>query len=80
MFLSPNGNFVLRDNDSVSIMASPKDTAEFFRKIGVVSHRVKTALIIGGGKVGYYLAAQLLDMGIRVRIIELDRARCETVV
>ena len=73
----PNGNFVLQDNDSVSIMASPKDTAEFFRKIGVVSHRVKTSLIIGGGTVGYYLATQLLDMGIRVRIIEQDRTRCE---
>ena len=73
----PNGNFILRDNDSVSIMSSPKDTAEFFRKIGVVTHRVKTSLIIGGGKVGYYLAAQLLDMGIRVRIIEQDKARCE---
>lgn len=73
----PNGNFILQDNDSVSIMASPKDTAEFFRKIGVVTHRVKTALIIGGGKVGYYLAVQLLEMGIRVRIIEKDKARCE---
>ena len=73
----PNGNFILQDNDSVSIMASPKDTAEFFRKIGVVTHRVKTALIIGGGKVGYYLAVQLLEMGIRVRIIEKDKTRCE---
>lgn len=73
----PNGNFVLQDNDMVSIMASPKDTAAFFRTIGVVSHRVKTALIIGGGKVGYYLASQLLETGIRVRIIEQDRDRCE---
>lgn len=73
----PNGNFVLQDNDSVSIMASPKDTAGFFRTVGVVSHRVKTALIIGGGKVGYYLAAQLLETGIRVRIIEQNRERCE---
>ena len=30
-------------------------------------------MIIGGGKITYYLAHQLLDMGIRVKIIENDR-------
>ncbi len=73
----PNGNFVLKDNDSVSIMASPAHVAEFFRKIGVQTHRVKTALIIGGGKVGFYLAKLLIEMGVRVRIIEQDLERCE---
>lgn len=73
----PNGNFILKDYDNVSIMASPAHTAEFFRKIGVQSHRVKTALIIGGGKVGFYLAKLLIEMGVRVRIIELDKERCE---
>lgn len=73
----PNGNFILKDHDNVSIMASPAHTAEFFRKVGVQSHRVKTALIIGGGKVGYYLAKILIEMGVRVRIIEQDKERCE---
>ena len=73
----PNGNFILKDYDNVSIMASPAHTAEFFRKVGVQSHRVKTALIIGGGKVGYYLAKILIEMGVRVRIIEQDKERCE---
>ena len=35
----PNGNFILQDNDSVSIMASPKDTAEFFRNAALDCHR-----------------------------------------
>ena len=34
-------------------------------------------LIIGGGRIGYYLAHQLLEMNIRVRIIEQDTKRCE---
>lgn len=46
----PNGDFVLKNNDNISIMASQQHTAEFFRKIGVHSHQVKNALIIGGGK------------------------------
>lgn len=73
----PNGDFVLKNNDNISIMASQQHTAEFFRKIGVRTHQVKNALIIGGGKIGYYLAHQLLEMNIRVRIIEQDTKRCE---
>lgn len=34
-------------------------------------------MIIGGGKAAYYLARQLLKMGISVKIIEIDKARCE---
>ncbi len=30
----PNGDFVLRDGDLVSMMAVPKETAKFFRKWG----------------------------------------------
>ncbi|MFR1114078.1 MAG: Trk system potassium transporter TrkA [Blautia sp.] len=72
----PNGNFTLQDNDSVSIMGTPQNTAKFFSKIGVNSHQVKDTLIIGGGKITYYLAHQLLSMGIRVKIIENDKERC----
>lgn len=34
-------------------------------------------MIIGGGKAAYYLASQLLHMGISVKIIEQDTKRCE---
>ncbi len=72
----PNGNFVLRDHDNVSIMATPQNASKFFSKIGVNTDRVKDTLIIGGGKITYYLAHQLLDMGIRVKVIENDKDRC----
>ena len=35
-------------------------------------------MIIGGGRAAFYLAKQLLAMGIQVKIIENDRTRCET--
>jgi len=34
-------------------------------------------MIIGGGKIAFYLAQQLIETGIRVKIIEQDRDRCE---
>ena len=34
-------------------------------------------MIIGGGRSAYYLAQELLTMGIEVKIIEKNRSRCE---
>ncbi len=73
----PDGNFMMREKDVVSIVASPKRASQFFKKIKVQTNQVKDALIIGGGKVSFYLAKQLLSMEIDVKIIEKDRERCE---
>ena len=66
----PNGDFVLKNNDLVSMMAVPKETAKFFRKMGIPTHQAKSTLIVGGGTIAYYLAKQLLEMRVDVRIIE----------
>lgn len=73
----PNGSFVLRDNDLLSIIASPHVASTFFRKIGLKTNQVKNTLMVGGGTVSYYLASQLSSMNIDVKIIESDRKRCE---
>lgn len=73
----PDGNFVIRAGDYVSIVAAPKKGSEFFRKIGIKTNRVKDTIIVGGGDTAYYLAARLLQTGIRVKIIERNPARCE---
>lgn len=73
----PSGNFVLHDGDLISIVASPKNSSIFFKKIGVKTHQVKNTLIVGGGTLGYYLASQLLDLKIKVRIVEAKMSRCE---
>lgn len=73
----PDGKFILKDGDMVSIIASPKNSAEFFRKIGIHTNQVKNTLIVGGGTVAFYLAKQLSSMHIRVKIVEKDKKRCE---
>ncbi len=37
------------------------------------------AIVVGGGKVGYYLAKELLDGNYEVLIIEKDAAKCERI-
>ena len=73
----PNGDFILQDNDLVSIIASPTNAASFFHYIGLKTNQVKNTMIVGGGTIGYYTAKQLLEMKIDTRIVEIDRARCE---
>lgn len=74
----PGGNHMIHNGDNVSILASPVNAAAFFKKIGLKTHQVKNAIIVGGGTISYYLAKALLDMNISVKIIEQNTARCET--
>ena len=74
----PSGDFILRDNDVLSIMASPQNAAAFFQAIGLKTNQVRNALIVGGGKIGYYTARFLLEMKIDVRIVEISKESCES--
>lgn len=74
--LIANGSTVLMENDRVSFLASPLNAARFFKTINIASHAVKDAMIIGGSKLAFYLAKELLDTGIEVKIIEKKRSRC----
>ena len=74
----PNGAFILRANDKITIVASAVNSREFFTKIGYDTHQVKDAMIIGGGTMTYYLAEILLKMGIKVKIVEVNREKCES--
>ena len=73
----PNGSFVLQAGDVISIVASKQNTRDFVSRIGLKSRRVRDCMIIGGGKIAFYLAQQLIESGIRVKIIDRDRDRCE---
>ena len=73
----PDGSFVVKDGDMLSIMSTPRNASIFFKKIGLKTHQVRNAIIIGGGTIAYYLTKLLLDMKIGVKIIERDPARCE---
>lgn len=73
----PSGNFRLSKGDLISFVAPHKEAIAFLKTIGFKTHQVRNTMIIGGGRSAYYLADQLLRMGISVKIIEQDRERCE---
>ena len=73
----PSGDFVIEAGDLVSVIAEHEQAHEFFRKIGIETHRVRDVLIIGGGKMTYYMAKNLAASGIGIKIIEKDLKRSE---
>lgn len=73
----PDGSFVLAADDTISFVASRQSIRAFLKKIGFKTKQVKNTLIVGGGTSSYYLAYQLLHMGIDVKIIEKNVERCE---
>jgi len=74
----PDGNFVLEVGDRISITSSPKEITAFFHAIGMVKQKIKSVIIVGGGRISYYLALQLLEMKMSVKILELNEERCQT--
>lgn len=76
----PDGNFELKEKDIITIIGSQTRTVSFFKSIGVQTTIAKDAIIVGGGRTAIYLTKQLLDMGIKVTIIENNEAECEELV
>ena len=73
----PNGNFVLREGDRLSITGSVKELRRFFMAIGQYKKPVRRVMIMGGGRIAIYLARMLQESGIAVTVVEKDRERCD---
>ena len=74
----PDGNFVLMEGDRLFVTA-PTDTLSILLKnLGIITHRVQRVMIVGGGKVSYYLADSLQKSHIDVQLIERNETRCRT--
>lgn len=75
--LIPDGDYILKAGDKLHIAASHQNMEQFFKKIALRKEKIKNAMICGGGRVAYYLASQLCNLEMNVKIIERNRERCE---
>ena len=73
----PNGDFVMQANDMVSFVAPSGAAAKLLKTLGTISNKGRSVFILGGSKIGFYLAKILHEAGVNVRIIEKDPVRCE---
>ena len=73
----PDGEYILQPGDRLHMTGSHEAVESFFKMHGNRQAKIKKVLICGGGRVAYYLAAQLCELGMHVKIIERDLDRCE---
>ena len=72
----PDGNFVPQSGDKINITASHPEIEKFLKLTKGIIGKAKNVMICGGGRVAYYLGSQLLELGMQVKIIEVDEKRC----
>lgn len=73
----PDGNFVLNEGDKIYVTAPASMLAKLTHELKLRSKKSKDVLIVGGGRIAEYLVPMLLKSGIRVKIIEKNRDRCD---
>lgn len=73
----PNGDFVIHSDDKISLLASSSDATKILKKLGLLSSRSRSVVILGGSKTAFYLADYLIRAGVKVKIIEKNKERCE---
>ena len=70
----PDGSFRLQAGDKLYVTASSGDLARLILHLN--QKKIKNVMIIGGSRIAVYLAMALLDEGVDVKLIEIQKERC----
>lgn len=78
----PNGDFVIKEGDSIYVTGPHKGLAKTVREIYGVkkSNSVKNTMLIGGSRISIYLSQMLINAGKNVIIVEKDVSKCNNLL
>ena len=72
----PSGKERIKSGDIISVAGSIKYISEFLNFANLISEKTKNVIIAGGSSTSIYLAQSLIDMKMKVKIIEIDEEKC----
>lgn len=75
--IMPNGDFIIQPGDRVHVAADTVTITEYFRFLGKMGIRIRDVMLLGGGRISWYLAKMLTPMGFRVSMIEINQEKAE---
>jgi trk system potassium uptake protein TrkA len=78
-FVPPKGKTRLHQGDLLFVVGTPEAADQLPKLCGHPARRVRSAMVLGGGRVGYQLAATLLEAGVHVKLAESDLDRCRII-
>lgn len=73
----PSGHFEIREGDKIHFTANAKTLGDFLREVNLVKSPLKNIMIVGGGRVAYYVADSLAKKKYTVKLIERDETHAE---
>ena len=68
----PDGSFTINAGDRVFVAGDMLTITDYFRFLGRNSLRIRNVMILGGGRISFYLAKMIVPMGIHVTLIEIN--------
>ena len=71
----PTGDFIIQAGDRVHVAGDMVTITAYFQYLGKNSLRIRRVMLLGGGRISYYLAKILVPMGIRVSMIEINERK-----
>ncbi|PKM83190.1 MAG: Trk system potassium transporter TrkA [Firmicutes bacterium HGW-Firmicutes-14] len=75
----PRGDDVLETNDVVFVVARTDEMIKVEKLLGQKRVSIQKVTILGGGRIGYYLARLLEEKRLQVKIIEKDKQKCKLI-
>jgi trk system potassium uptake protein TrkA len=73
----PSGHFMIQEGDRIHFTSNAKMLGDFLREANLIKSPLKNIMIVGGGRIGYYLADSLSKKRYAVKLIEHDMAHAE---
>ncbi len=73
----PSGNTKLLANDKIYVSGTTKAINRFLIFSELIQEKTKKVIISGGSSTAVYLAKHLIEMGMQVKIIEINEERCK---
>lgn len=68
----PSGETTLREGDHLYVTGSTDDLKHFYTQAGYPDEKVRSALVIGGGREAYYLLKMFAPNAIDFKVIEIN--------
>lgn len=72
----PGGTDTINNGDTIYVLGNVDSVNKVCTKLKRKRQRVQKVIILGGGKITFYLAERLCRLGLRVKIIEQNAERC----
>ena len=76
--LSGRGDFSIQPGDKVFITGNIIAITRFFSMLGRNSLKIRSVMVLGGGRITYYLARMIIPIGIHMTIFEINPAKARS--